>query len=316
MPRKKSNAPAFAEGDELQEQLSEVSRELRIARYQIEELEKLCRDIRSLVGPFGVPYPDGTVLVQTLYGTKYFLEIADMVMAPQMIVYRQWEMDLSNFFLAITNPDSVFIDVGANIGYFTCLVGTKIGRSGTGKVFAVEANPKVYDILTRNIDVNWGMCPITTFACGASDRNGTAVLHVPERAAANASLAQIPSDPGALKHTIELKTLDDLLGNEKVDFMKIDVEGFELTVLKGAIETIKQSPDLIIVMEWSLDQMLRANSTPQDLIAFASQNGMEFFDIPPAVHNLAMVDWPSLRLTENRLGTMSYGNVVLRHTAV
>ena len=79
---------------------------------QIERIGTELRQIRSLVGPFGVPFPDGTMLVQTLYGTKYFIDPTDMVMAPQLVVYRQWESDLSTFMVNSTTKHTVFVDVG------------------------------------------------------------------------------------------------------------------------------------------------------------------------------------------------------------
>lgn len=280
---------------------------------QLSQTETLARETRQLVGPFGLSYPDGTLLVQTLHGNKYFIDPLDMVMAPQLVIYRQWEPDLSRLFLSLATPDTVFVDVGANFGYFTCLVGSRIGTSGRGAVYAVEPNPQMFQLLTRNIGVNWSMAPITTFQCGASDVARMANLYVPRTNAANASLAAPPATPDieAVEIIVETKPLDAMVPRDQsVDLLKIDVEGFELLVLRGAGNIIRRSPDITIVMEWSLAQMERAGFAPQDFFTFCAAHGLEIFDVPSSC---AAIDWNQLRLTPEELACMGYGNVILRH---
>ncbi|HZX25968.1 MAG TPA: hypothetical protein VFF16_02780, partial [Telluria sp.] len=124
---------------------------------RIESLERSVRDIRQLVGPFGVNFPNNEILVQTIHGTKYFIDANDLVMTPQLVVYRQWESDLSSFFLRSVTAETVFLDVGANFGYFTCLAASKIGTTGKGRVISVEPNPRMLDMLRRNSKINWSM---------------------------------------------------------------------------------------------------------------------------------------------------------------
>src|ERR1700683_666638 len=80
----------------------------------IEHLKKqdqAIAEIRRLVGPSGILFPDGTLLVQTIHGTKYFIDPSDLVMAPQLVVYRQWESDVSAFILSAVKENSIFMDV-------------------------------------------------------------------------------------------------------------------------------------------------------------------------------------------------------------
>src|ERR1700759_5244650 len=104
--------------------------------------------MRQLIGPFGLSFPNEEILVQTLHGTKYFIDANDLVMTPQLVVYRQWESDLSAFFIRSLTPDTSFVDIGANFGYFTCLAGSRIGTTGRGRVIAVEPNPHMYRLLS------------------------------------------------------------------------------------------------------------------------------------------------------------------------
>src|SRR5579863_6251254 len=138
----KSQMPTTPDSGKILAQLAEIAQRLGNLETGLARLEHSTADIRQLVGPFGLLYPDGTVLVQTLYGTKYFIDASDMVMAPQLVIYRQWEPEVSQFFLGSIGPDTVFMDVGANIGYFTCLLASYVGRAGYGRVIAVEACPR------------------------------------------------------------------------------------------------------------------------------------------------------------------------------
>ena len=124
---------------------------------EIAALRCSVEEIRTLVGPFGVSFPDGTTLVQTLFGHKYFVDSSDLVMTPQLIVYRQWESELSSFIHSSVTADSVFVDVGANFGYFSVLAAARMGVSGRGFVVAVEPNPQMVALLRKNAAINWSI---------------------------------------------------------------------------------------------------------------------------------------------------------------
>ncbi len=305
--------PAPSQSDAI---LSSLNARIASLELQLTRVESYCREIRQVVGPFGVVYPDGTVLVQTIYGTKYFIKSSDTVMAPQLIIYRQWEADLSKFFLSVTTRDTVFVDVGANIGYFTCLVASRIGRAGTGKVVAIEANPRVYSILKRNISINWSMSDIATHCCGASAEQGTATLFVPKSGAANASLAAPPEDAESTNVAVEVKTepVDRLIPKGTVvDLMKIDVEGFELSVLRGAAETIRSSRSITVIIEWSLSQMRRAGFAPAAFFEFCRSMGLGIYRVPPNIEPGRTVNWDEFALEPQKLANTEYDNIVLRH---
>lgn len=236
---------------------------------RLDRIEKTLREIRELVGPFGVPFPNDEILVQTLYGTKYFIDANDLVMTPQLVVYRQWESDLSAFFAKSVSPNTVFLDVGANFGYFTCLVGSRIGTTGSGKVIAVEPNPRMFDLLTRNIRINWSMAPVETHHCAITPGGMSVDLIIPTHGAANASIctddARYPSSLSVRTH-VRGNTVDRIIAGRRVDLIKIDVEGHELHVLNGATETIRSASDIHLVMEWSLAQMSAAGVPPIDVV--------------------------------------------------
>jgi len=278
---------------------------------RLRRLESLVGDIRSLVGPFGTLFPDGTMLVQTIHGLKYFIDPSDEIMAPQLVVYRQWEADLSRFILNSVSPDTVFVDVGSNFGYFTCLAASKIGSKGTGRVISIEPNPAMQRLLRKNVRINWSLGPIQIHNCAVTDRSGFVDFVVPSGRAANASVAGAIAAEGDGRFIVACRTLDELLAGARVDLIKVDVEGFETAVMRGAGDTLRKSTDVHIVLEWSLAQMKVAGFVADDLLNIIADQQLIPYRIPPSKF-LSDSQWLELKIDMNVLKELQYDNILLR----
>ena len=290
--------------------LNEMNTAALIAR--LTQLETTVREIRNLVGPFGTLFPDGSMLVQTIHGTKYFIDPNDEIMAPQLVVYRQWEPDLSAFMVNSTTPDTVFIDIGANFGYFSCLVGSRIGNQGAGCVIAAEPNPLMQKLFRKNVKINWSMAPIVLHDCAVAEQAGHVEFSIPAERAANASLVSATTKTSDIKMVVKSITLDQLAAGRKVDIMKIDVEGFETAVLRQAGETIARSPDINIVIEWSRQQMREAGYSNGFLISLLKQFGLRAYHLP-ATKFISAGEWSKLEIPFENLEQIAYDNILLRH---
>jgi FkbM family methyltransferase len=224
-------------------------------------------EVRQLVGPYSSTFPDGSMLTQTIHSLKYFIDPDDLIIAPQMVIYRQWEADVTEVFHHLCRPETVFVDVGANFGYFSVLAANLIGNRSSGRVFAFEPNPKLAELLTRNVEINWSIAPVTFQQAAVADEQGELVLYVPKGHGANASLSA-PEGIESVPVAVPAVRLDDALpGDLIVDLMKVDVEGHELSVLKGARGVISRSPGIHLIMEWSRKQMLQAGIDPAAVLA-------------------------------------------------
>lgn len=158
------------------------------------------------------------------------------------------------------------VDVGANIGYFTVLGATLIGNRSTGRVFSFEPNPKLAALARRNLEINWSMAPITFHEAAVADFSGEVVLHIPPGHGANASRSA-PVEFDCEERCVPAVRLDDILPSELVvDLLKIDVEGHEAGVLRGAREVIARSPNLRLIMEWSQRQMKQAGVNTAEIV--------------------------------------------------
>lgn len=137
----------------------------------------------------------------------------------------------------VAEPDSVIVDVGANIGNHTLYFANELHA---GKIFAFEAVGNTCNILRTNVQLNNLQNKVEIFNCGLSNVSGRAsIQHYDPENIGGTNLV-------VGRGNIELSALDDF-NLPKVTFMKIDVEGMEPQVLEGAIETIKRSRPFIYV---------------------------------------------------------------------
>jgi FkbM family methyltransferase len=249
--------------------------------------------------------PNDLMLVQTIHGVKFLIDPNDRVMAPNLIIYRQWEDDLSRLFLNNLDPSSVVVDVGANFGYFTCLAANRIGNSGAGQVFALEPNPRLVALLRDNCRINWSMAPVHILPVAAGADKCRAVISIPADGAANATLSDLSGDCDKVE--IDVVALDEALPEGlAVNLLKIDVEGHELAVLRGAEKVIRRSPSPVIVMEWSAAQLREARTSPDDMIAAIDNLALSVKSVPVsgALADAKEISFDSLR-------RMEYGNIIL-----
>jgi FkbM family methyltransferase len=134
-------------------------------------------------------------------------------------------------------PDSVFLDIGANVGYYSLIVSAKLGRSG--RVLAFEPNPRMVARLRANIELS-SAPGIEIFALALSSDSGRATLFSP--GSGNQGEASLVNQGWGEceQYSVPVSRLDDCLPPdlERVDLIKIDVEGAEALVFEGAKRTI------------------------------------------------------------------------------
>lgn len=123
-------------------------------------------------------------------------------------------------------PGSVFLDIGANCGVFTSIAADAVGPSG--RVIAVEPIPAMIDRLQFNLAAN-GFRNVSLFKVAISDAPGTAVLNISDGNYGSSSLVQVVCS-GRRPLEVDVMTLEQVVvasGVNRVDLLKIDVEGFE-----------------------------------------------------------------------------------------
>jgi FkbM family methyltransferase len=176
------------------------------------------------------------------------------------------EPSLTQFILTrfATAADRNFIDIGANIGYFSCLL-AKLAGDG-GKVLAIEPEPQNLKLLQQNIKLNQ-LRNVDVRACAVGPSEGTALLGLYKPA--NRGRHSIVDADAKSRIQVTVKTLDALAKDSGSNgkswaLVKIDVEGYEAFVLEGAKETLPRVETL--VMEFSPALLRKSGADPASVL--------------------------------------------------
>ena len=166
-----------------------------------------------------------------------------------------------------------FVDVGANVGYYSLLAAGRVGT--TGKVYAFEPAPGNYHLLKKNAEVN-GYANLVAVPHALADKPGTTNLYLSRVGSGWHSLYR-SARVGAETVKVAVKTLDDFLEAEgwpRVDALKIDAEGAEFAVLLGMRRLLQRSATLrLLVVEFSPDALRASRTDPRVLLRTLQEYG-------------------------------------------
>lgn len=164
------------------------------------------------------------------------------------------EADEIDMMLRLIKPGDVVFDIGANIGWYTLNILMK--HKGT-LVYSFEPIKSSYQYLIKNLALN-NQNTDKAYNFGLSDENKMVKFCFDIECTAASSMANLRRSENTVMVEREVKRMDDfvssMLSLEKLDFIKCDVEGGELYVFKGAIETIKKYKPIVfseMLRKWS-----------------------------------------------------------------
>lgn len=189
---------------------------------------------------------DGLVLARILGRHKIFLRSRDRGFACHVMLDGFWEMWLTQFLAQRVKPGMTVVDVGANYGYYTLLLGDAVGESG--HVIAVEPSPDAAALLGETVLLNGfaGRTRIVPQALGAAA--GSALLFTPDSEPKNATLVAFDGLPGGDTHAVPVTTLDAVaLERPRIDLVKIDAEGAEEAIVAGMQGIIARDRPMLVL---------------------------------------------------------------------
>ena len=161
-------------------------------------------------------------------------------------LYGSYEYVYASAFVGQILPGSVVVDVGANIGEYTLLAALSTGA--TGRVVAVEPNVALHPRLVRNLDLN-DATNVEVWPVALGSVAGSGTLTVPMSNPALGTLRGDSSEEPKAQYEVPIKRLDDALppaDRQRLSVLKIDVEGWELDVLRGARETLAEAKPVVL----------------------------------------------------------------------
>ncbi len=202
-------------------------------------------------------------LIQTLHGPLFVLA-TDTTVGRSLIEYGEWSAREIELLRQALRPGDRVIDIGANIGTHTISLAKIVGPQGS--VLAFEPQPLIFQLLAANVLINRAAnTELVLGACGAI--SGTVALAGIDytrdgqySALSLADLQRLSHETSAAIQTVNTFVLDDMYGADRLRLIKIDVEGMEKEVLRGAERLIERHrPTLYIENEWpeTSEELLR-----------------------------------------------------------
>jgi FkbM family methyltransferase len=219
-----------------------------------------------------MPAPLPVIEVDTQVGSL-LAHRDDEVITANLIRWGVWEAQETQFLRTLLRPGDTFVDVGANIGYFSVLAAGCIGSRGY--VIAFEPEPRNLELLRMNL-ARHGVPPnATVFPLAAYSHPCQMALATNEANRGDHFLA--PHASGGLR--VRCVRLDDVLPRS-VDVIKIDTQGFDHDVLAGLEQTIAVNPALVVLTELSLTKLgLRRIDVDEVLAGYLAHGfGIEALD--------------------------------------
>jgi len=191
-------------------------------------------------------------------GNKMFLDPLDSLRLSHFGIYEEYETSIVK---KIIKKGDVVVDIGANIGYYTLLFAKLVGEQG--KVFAFEPESNNFALLQKNLKIN-GYENVIIIKKAVSDISGKRKLYLNEK-----NLGQhttiAPTNNG---HAVEVDSirLDDFFekSQQKIDFIKIDIEGGEINALKGMSKILKSFRDITLMSEFNPFLLRKFGIDPQE----------------------------------------------------
>lgn len=174
-----------------------------------------------------------------------------------------YDLTVTETLLRLISPGATVVDAGAHVGYMTILAAIAAGPGG--KVVAFEPNPQLFTWLQQNVRRNsviGCLAEITLHQAALGESSGQALLEIPPPSRTNDGLARIGvgDPPDVQSIPVPVFALDDLLDNATVQVLKLDVEGHEPYVLRGAAKALRERRIEQVVFE---DHGIESSETVQ-----------------------------------------------------
>ena len=218
--------------------------------------------------------PDGKYMLIGVNGYKAVVKKNLGMRYPTTIwVNQYYEKDTTEYLKNLLKPGDTVIDIGANFGYFTLLMAKLVGPNGL--VIAFEPDAEMYQLLEYNIMLNKFDNIVMAVNMAAADRNAFLEFYINEVGGYSSLYDRVGTKRKVIVPCITL----DSFHFKDVKFVKMDVECAELSVLAGMKRTIRDNPNMQILLEYApiecgVKAVQFVSALPDYKLKFIDENGI------------------------------------------
>ena len=241
-------------------------------------------------------------LANDIGGATFACDLSDQL-SREACITGLYEPPFTRVFQRQLRPGAVVVDAGANWGYFTLIAAAAAGPSG--RVIALEPDPRQYPILARNVDLN-GFLNVDALpsAAGAAAGRLTLTGYADTEANRGTSSIAMGDDSTSPRFEVDCTTIDALTARHaSVDVVKIDVEGAEDLVLEGMREGLAAKRYRAILLELHPMLLEARGVAPEACLGLLSSHGYRGWTIDATEAAYRRAADPAIR-TETLLGPL------------
>ena len=215
----------------------------------------------------------------SVFNLRMELDLSDSIQRHIYLgAYEPHETDIVRRWL---KPGMTFVDAGANVGYFTALAASCMGPSG--RVFSFEPQPQSFRKLSAMIERN-RLHQVSAFQCGLSSAEGELPLYLAPEDDGEQNATMV-AHGAARRVVVPVKTLDQCARDfniDRIDLLKVDVEGHEPQLFKGAARLLAERRIRAVLCEFNQVWLEKAGSSAEALHSELERAG--FKDEDGAAH--------------------------------
>jgi FkbM family methyltransferase len=219
--------------------------------------------------------PFEPVWMQVESGMKMQLNPYDLV-SRRILETGEWEAESVQAVAGHLSPGATFVDVGAHIGYYSLKAASMVGPNG--HVISIEPNPQTLPMLRGNIEASDARA-VSVWPVACAESESTLQLYAAPRSnTGESSLSKENASqdgPATASYSVRARPLDAIVKEAKldrVDVIKIDVEGAEFEVLKGAAQTLDDYRPVLII-EMVPNQLKAMGTSVDEVTQFLASHG-------------------------------------------
>lgn len=246
----------------------------------------------------------------TIDGLTLYPNPDDKVITPALVNYGVWEPLETAVLRRQLHEGDTFIDVGANVGYYTLIASRLVGP--TGRVVAFEPDPTNCGLLRRSVEAN-GLKNVIVEQKALSNQPGTLKLYLEEDNKGGHKVFAFGGQRPFVE--VEAVRLDDYLKNDRrrIGLIKIDTEGAEGAILQGMHETLRQHQDVKLLVEFFPMLLHTFGSDAAKMLGDLESMEFELRDVNERNFQMTPVTAKDL-LARHKPDQLSYTNLLLERS--